>query len=1049
MATEDTLKTVRFSGGIDSKPAAEDVLPTKLQSLTNATFDADGSIEKRGAITLIDGDTEALGAESARLAAKHGDELLFELEDGTMVAKAPGFPKRVVSVDPALVPGFTVASKFTRASVSYKQVKASSKEQSDGDFALVDSGGEVYVGAIWSQNGELHYQITRDSTDSVVVTGAISDNLGSVTNSYGRGRVVAPSKMKFFFYYAKRNIASSYTSLCMRSWSPGDTALSAETVLINGGTLTELVQSFDVNCRDSTIALGWISDKQSILGCLSSTDGYTFTAKGTGPAYSGTTAGDVTDPYVCAIPMPEQNKVSMIFRRRANSSANTELYGAICSTTAGNYTRTAPAGSPNPDRLIGSAATGYLNRITAYVPESASYLYFAYELDYSTAATQFDPNHPLVDVRGGKLDLSTLVGTSDAILARGCTLACDLNDDLYCGVTFCDDNTAIISLAEQYAATVSTSYGFPSKVLARFPRGDSPVVGNYNTPLLDFQGKYYGAYYQLPPGLTSEAQLLRFVVDFDYQLNYAELAKLTYLPGGCPYVYDGKYVAEENFNSRGYIELFLSALGYPATSPGVLTNDSGDASAFGISFVVVLEWYDAQGNRHQSEPSDPYPVIFSGSTSYAKSIVARYCKQTWKAGVKLVLYRTLPNLTVYYRDSEYNNDVTGGTTALLTATLTNSQLASQETLYTTGGFAANEPMPSCDFLAVHQKRLLGCGLRNPYGIFVCMLPNDDAAEGDPPRYSSELVDYTSDSFGALTGLATLEDKLLIFGNDNVGYNFGDGANIAGTGSTYTRPAVLATGLGCPRGNQMSIIPTPDGVWFGSSAGLRFVTRGLAIATGQDGRQMGSEMDAWLPSKNSGSFVGSCYRSARQQVMFYTSNYVLVYDDFWKQWSRFISDDYTGVRVAIATNDVPYHVDNETLQLVTFSDTAGGTDMDPDGSDVLVRFRTAFFQLDQLLGYVRAKRVQVLYRNCTTLKLRVYVDYQSSVAYTEHVLTVTDSSVPSAFEHHIVQQKCKAIAFEIEESSASASKFSGLTLKLGFKKGTSKLPSTARMTPNSN
>lgn len=244
---------------------------------------------------------------------------------------------------------------------------------------------------------------------------------------------------------------------------------------------------------------------------------------------------------------------------------------------------------------------------------------------------------------------------------------------------------------------------------------------------------------------------------------------------------------------------------------------SGTGLAAGTySYRVVFEWADAAGRRHRSAPSPPCEVTLTQPRNV--QIDVSECEVSQRissfgpvAAPRAVIYRTVSGGTNYHRLPVVS----------FTSTFVDSKadalIADEEFLYTDGGVLENDLAPSCRFMRYVAGRLWCGGLWDPALI--------ECSKLDVP---TEQIAFTGDAshqvpIGAdCTGLAVMDDQLVVLTADSILTVVGEGPNDQGIGSFGIR--TVAIGVGCV--DYRSVVETDLGVVFQSRLGLYLLPRGF-------------------------------------------------------------------------------------------------------------------------------------------------------------------------------------------------------------------------------
>lgn len=334
----------------------------------------------------------------------------------------------------------------------------------------------------------------------------------------------------------------------------------------------------------------------------------------------------------------------------------------------------------------------------------------------------------------------------------------------------------------------------------------------------------------------SRATLVHYPIDLAHTNLYssAEIYELEAIACGVPSVFDGQNVSELEFLQ--YPEP-ISATYNATPGSGGLGFSGGGASLY--QWIACYEWTDARGQIHRSATSPPISVTTTAATTSASILMSnlaltmrRQLGETAggtsifapKVSPVIVFYRTQLNGSVFYRETSdpppggnYVNIISGGfpVTQLANngASPTDAQLATQPLLYTTGGNLDNFCPPSGSILISHRNRWWVAGCPDPTALW----PSKEVTPGESPGFN-EAMNITAT--GAIRGLASMDDKLIIFVQRGASYGIefitGEGPTDAGTQSDWTPPQRIPSDAGAT--DQRSIVVGPFGVLFRSIVG---------------------------------------------------------------------------------------------------------------------------------------------------------------------------------------------------------------------------------------
>lgn len=362
----------------------------------------------------------------------------------------------------------------------------------------------------------------------------------------------------------------------------------------------------------------------------------------------------------------------------------------------------------------------------------------------------------------------------------------------------------------------------------------------------------------------------------------------TYVAGSVLSTYDGQLCFDYGFARAPYLYSVFATTG-------------GSIAAGNYIWTVLAEYRSAAGVLHRSmtSVSPPTAVAATGKafvnsvhpTLQSKEDLANGGLTSNASPISIVTYRSTMNGTSLHRETYeplYNVTLEDPLvqTTVFTDTNTDSNiggnvdLATRPLLYTTGGILDDEQPPAVTTMVLHKSRLW-CVDGSRRQIWFSKSFLDDY--GTAPGFSA---DFRIQFDTPITALATMDDKLVVFGAEQIWYVVGDGPAPNGDGNDLSSPIVVQSDVGCI--NPRSVVSTPDGVMFQSRRGIYLLTRGLELVW--VGRAVKDQL-AVYPNITSAVLVAE-----RNEIRFTTNDIwatagiVLVFNYVEKQWS---TAKYTG------------------------------------------------------------------------------------------------------------------------------------------------------------
>jgi len=326
------------------------------------------------------------------------------------------------------------------------------------------------------------------------------------------------------------------------------------------------------------------------------------------------------------------------------------------------------------------------------------------------------------------------------------------------------------------------------------------------------------------------------ILDFSNEIvnQTEELAENLHFSGGQLKAYDGNVLVEQNFNYPP-AKLFLGN-----RAAGTSTNFAFQRPGSGTDvykYKAIFSWTDAEGNIHRSGLSDeisfPYEHTASNAYLLSSEVYIPSLPLTQKENVYIEVYRTEANGSIFYKtnaDSEFtksqtfdpvDNQPTADWLLFLDKTK-DTDLVSNEVLYTTGGVLENTSPPSCSIVSSFKNRLFMAGLENKLELRFSKLLT--------PKVGVEMNDtlsiLVSQVGGDIVALKAMDDKLVIFKQNAIFYLAGDGPNNLGEQDTFIEPQLVSSDVGCAVKN--SVVLTPFGIFFKTGKGIYLLTRALGL-----------------------------------------------------------------------------------------------------------------------------------------------------------------------------------------------------------------------------
>ncbi len=1062
------LAAVKFTEGTDTKTQAKLVVPGKWNKLDNLTLSQDETPKRR------DGVTSLVSGRTGNGLATHNNQLLA-INGGD-----------VYSVVKANSTANQVTGRHSFIGISKSEVQRNLGMQDSCDVAVGSTDG--------STAKQLTCYVWREKTGGAVVTGVnvalFDETTGAVlipstqmhTNAgvFCPRVVFAPNVMgaggTFYIFYIRG------TSLyCRTILTSSPTVLNAEVALITSANLANL--NFDATAygtvaslnTTATVTYGW-ADGVTSVRCIKVTH-----AAGV-PSISGAPINLVTE-----ITLPIANLVGLAIVPFSSTVCGVWAYGftttpyvilnAALAVTASGTVPITPAVN-NPCHVCGCVrvdgkvqmffdqrsswgTNASLPIITAVFTSAGAVFagpgYVVYSSDFAGGAT--DPAGPRGPYIAGKPIPSGGFGAAlpvEVLENYQGLAATKANNNQQSTFFMLDVQSIDPALATTTGVMVAHAlYGAVG--VATINNSAPTVCTPCTTPSLGTGGYIYA---------TTERTLLSFVGGFNISPTgvvrltltpntteapiKAQLGESTYLSGGNLSNFDGLRISEHPF------PLFPEGINVEVVAGG------GAMTAGAHQVVVIAEYVDGSGQRHQSAPSLPVTATVAANDRLRVRVPTLHLTQLGTA-VKLVAYITQAAGLAFNRVATTaagaagtDNDPTVASVTLPLIDQADTVYAGNELLYNQPNFAnttlPNLAPPPCDALWMHAGRLFLNQADQPGTLgYSQPFANNVGLQFNPAL----ALTWPVGEGGVFRAGAELDEKTIVFCSRKLYVSYGSGPNAAGNFSNYSELQKIPSDVGCsaPR----SILEMPQGIIFKSEKGFYLLGRDLSV------RYIGGGVAAF----DSYNITSAVLLEDRQECRFGTDSTThpqLIYSYLGEgQWST------TSYQATYVTTDAmwwPVQGQYVAIDLTRGLQTDHANKYDNFAGGVQAISwvaRTSFLHLAALGGFQRcrwvfltgtAQTASPMGGNSpqTDLTVDVYLnDVYTSAAYS-FLVDLNAISFPNPLDtvdlrHKLETQKGKSYAFQFTETPDETEAFNGyqldgiqaLTLEVGLRRGTLKLP----------
>lgn len=332
--------------------------------------------------------------------------------------------------------------------------------------------------------------------------------------------------------------------------------------------------------------------------------------------------------------------------------------------------------------------------------------------------------------------------------------------------------------------------------------------------------------------------------------------------------------------------------------------------------------------------------------------------------------------------------------------------------------------PAHRVIASGNNRVFLSGMEDPNLIWVSKLREATGALA----FNDALVISCDAGDGPITGLACVQDSLIVFREHQIYVVGGDGPDNVGLGGEFTAPRIITEDVGCS--GQRSICRTPLGVLFKSFKGIYLLGNDLSLS------YIGAPVELY----NSEAITSAVALIDRHEVRFTTASRTLVYDYLagqWAVWSipALSAVSWNGVWAALPSGN-GVSVEDSTV----YTDNAVAYTQ---------AIETGWIHVAALQSFQRLYKVLFLgsYR-AGNHKPRVRLAFDFDTTWVDD--KDWDSVSPTGIYQFCIRpsrQKCQAVKIRIEDVASGGTMgdtftLSEIALEIGLKPGMKPLPASS-------
>lgn len=494
---------------------------------------------------------------------------------------------------------------------------------------------------------------------------------------------------------------------------------------------------------------------------------------------------------------------------------------------------------------------------------------------------------------------------------------------------------------------------------------------------------------------------------------------------------------------------------YPENIALSSSNSTGSLTSLATySYRFYWESLTADGRVEVSSYAGAQTITLGAADDTVQAVVHTLA-HTNKANVWLGVYRSAAGPgSIHYRVSLRPSATTGMNGYLANSTtadtITFTDGLSDATLITKAtDYQSSDPVeldniapPPARVIAAGNNRVALAGMEDDNLIWISKLRETST---EPLAFNDALTVAVDAGDGPITGMAFMQDNLVVFRGRQIYLVGGDGPDNVGLGGEFTPSRIISEDIGCT--NQRSICRIPAGIMFMSSKGYYLLGNDLAL------NYIGAPVEA----HNGDTVYSALALPGKHEVRILTNAAAgagcLLYDYLAGQWAQWFTDMPGGGGLLSLTSACIWNgtwtigSDGEVL-----TESTGFLDRNGDSnSSYTMAVETGWIHLSQLQSYQRLYRILFLgdYRaGSHKPRVRLAFDYNTTWVDDLDWDNVT-STAPYQFQIKPSRQKIQAVKIRIEDIASGGTlgdsfTLSEIALEIGVKPGLKPLAATSTL-----
>lgn len=986
---------VHFGQGLDTKTDPKLVIPGKYLRLENGIFTSPGRLTKRNGYDAMSVNKFGGGAMTA-------PKMFRAYKDQAVVADAG----RLRSYDSALA-RWKDQGKYVPVAVTNKVVSGGNGPNIGGTKTQFNGASDgTHVVYAWSNSGP-YASVFEEATG---MQAAPDTALDPTAGSNCRPTVVMLSTGYFAILY----ITGINEVRCLTVDCTGSTiSLGSGSVIATDVSTVPAICAVSLNGAGAVIA--YSSDNAAGGGAPARVKLITLNATGTVvTSATAITTGGFTAAVPFSINYDSATGNTWVYCRN-NTTGTTCYYGIVNSTLVTQLALTS----------IAAPATATFQICAIKVTTTQQKVYISG--GPTTAAA--DTIYQRTVTSGGSVGASSLFVAGLDLYSVPFTVA-GYTTASYLACVFLSTTQATLFILDIADAAV-VAKALVNKSEGARPAGDL-VAASVNSANVILPAGYINVFFGTPGAPSTISTIIGGVnvgLDFNpsegFQTQIAGDALV--LNGGILSMFDGQSAVELGFHIAPEIN---------SLTAGVV--GSGTHLSDGVyQYILIYQWFDANGNLHQSGQSVPVSVTLSaGTADQYVTIVFRNYAFTQKASTRGIVYthvyRTLVNGTAFHYVQTHANDTTAATQSQPDQTSDAGLVSGAYSTpfpYTFGGILSNAAPPAAMIMQTKNGRLWVMDSENPNTSYM----SKPYVPGAGLAFCAELSTQIDEVGGKTVTMLALDDKMIfVKEKPQIYYLTGDGPNDTGNNSTLSLPTPVPTDVGAS--SHKGSIVMPMGAMIKTPKGIYLLNRSIQV------QYIGKDVEAY----NSQSITEATLLKTKNQVRFLTSSgSTLLYDYAVQQWGIFTN--HLGYSADIYSGNYTYARTDGAI----YQENTTGTYLD-NATGFALKAQTTYLSFAGVQGFERVKRLAWLgdYINGSSAShgMQVSAAYDFSTTFgtaTPYYPGVASASGVLNYQQFLTQQKCDTLSLLIEELVTNASgeylDLTDLTLEVGVKSGRNRMP----------